>query len=763
MSYCTNVTKNERIFIQPSELCSFVALDYLKQKIDNELYVYDEKTIFTNKFITCNIDINNNFRDSDNTYSYKYDKNKKDLCYQLNNNDWNVNCSIRHMSPLYTYDKQTNSCTLIPNITYPDGFKINKEKGQSYIYYDTDKNDNPDYPLYRSQKRKAYCENKWFDWIIVPNYHLGNQYEKDSGAYSKRDVRKCYAPCGKGMFPYLTAENNKICIPKANAYDGIYAKKLDYSPISLINLIGNTSNTLNDLFYLMIIDKINNFNSNELQINTDLINKIDINYELNENCIPSINNTLFTNIINSETINLPNFEDYPDIITYKNPYFNEDEEELFTLRGMAINNMMNDVILLHTYLLAKNYHNFITTFINTKTNYIDSNNKKNDNSYTYLTIIEQDFNIYKNFKEKFNIINKNENGLYNNLINNYKTDIDNNNLHKYYQRFANILYKAINVCYNNETNFSKNLIIYTQNAFNNIKNKLNNEYINSYLLTNLYKNDKLILPTDLRLEIPFIDIPTVDRSPIKNYISANIIQDDKSPINIDIIYQQFYNLEKNNQKIFFFTQEDIEKKTKCINGEIPNPDVNIKGCLNCADICKDNESCLNNKNCSIYCENEYNKYVTANINLGNERNNKCGNIKTSNKEKSNINNKKIFDTPIDESANLPDFKYLLNVGIKIIFILLSLYMCYIFYQIYGETVLTLFNFIIYYIGYFATAIWFWFSYPIKWISNREWNSNEFTKIMRDYELANASAKYQRVVNKVNNLFSEMKQQSEQKS
>ncbi len=779
MSYCTSVTTNDKLFIQPFELCSLVALDRLKTKFPakTDVYSQDFNYIFNANFKTANSDINSSLRDDNNHFIYEYNKNKKDLCYQINDkNEWNVNCAIKHFSPLYTYDNKTKTCTFIPNVKLADGFLSNKEKGQNYIYFDVNENNNPDYPLYKYQKRKAFCENKWYDWMVVPNYHLGNQYERDSGAYSKRDVRKCYKPCGKGMFPYLTSENQKICIPKTEAFDGAYAKKLDYSPLALINLIGNSKETLKDLFYVMVLEKFSNYKKDQVQPIPDLLSNIDVNDEIENNGFPSLILALFKNIISKETIDIGNIESNTSIITYKNPYFNEDEEELYTLRGMANAEIMNDIILVHTFLLAKKYHEFITSFIRTKTNYYDD---KSSITIKYEKIIEHEFNLYRVLKNKFNFLNENKDeDLYdikgfNDLKNIYRSDIDNNNLHKYYQRLANILYKAIDVCYNDETNFSKNLIIYTKRAYSNVYNiinqfinidqskKIDPNFKNNFLSSSLYK--ELVNPADLNdftIRIPFIDIKDGNRTPIKTFIKNESSGNDASyvllinELFINEIYEKFYNRDKNNQQVFFYTQEDIEKKSNCPSRKIP--DIN-NNCSNCTDICNNKEKCIENKNCAIYCEKEYYDYVTkANLNA-NDRNAKCGIAKTSKEAVTKSNGKKIYETPIEESMKLPDFGNLLNIFIKIIFVLLAIYISYIFYQIYGETVFTLINWLLYYLGWLVFASYFKVRSLYRWLFNITDNDNMFNKIMRDYERSNATNKYKRVVNTINDLVSQIRQ------
>ncbi len=752
MSNCVSPTKNKKLFIQPVELCTISALKKLKERTGEDIYDINNSNIFTSGFLTANIDVNSNFRQKDdNDFKYNLDMEKKDLCYQINNkDDWNVNCAIQYMNPLYTFDNETKNCTLIPNINYPNGFKTDKEKGQNFIYYDTNENENFSY-LY--QIRKAFCENSWYDWIVVPNFHFGNQYEKDSGVYSKRDVRKCYKPCGKGMFPYTTMEGKRICIPKNEAFEGAYVNKLDFSPITLINMIGNSKETLKDLYALMIFEKINNYDSNELDINSELFNSdsLNIDNEVNNECYPALIKSLFTNIVNKDIINITNFANNKTIISYKNPLFHENEEELFTLRGMSNSGMLNDAILVHTFLLASKYDNFLSKDIYKYTNYLDSN--KNIN-YNFIDVDK--FNIKKIIKEKLEVIINNEGGKYNDLKIFYQNAFVTGDDIKYCERLANILYKAINVCYNNETDFSKNLIIYTQKAFTNIHNyltvnKLNwiNTFFNNdnsfYNPTTTFKS----IPQDFTIEINFIDIPKIDNTPIINMIKENFNFDNEQ---VDDSKKE--NLFKTiANKICFFSQEKIEKKTGCKTGQVPNSnDINNSICDNCDTICNTKDNCIKNKYCSIYCENNYNKYVNE---KSTNVNGKCGVKKTGNQSNDILlgTSTKIYDTPLDEGGKMPDFKNILNICIKIIFILISIYICYIFYQIYGETLLTIFNLIVYWIFRIFFNIKASFINIIAYITGKsdEANSTLFEKDIKNFERQNVNAKYLQLKNKIRAL------------
>lgn len=253
---------------------------------------------------------------------------------------------------------------------------------------------------------------------------------------------------------------------------------------------------------------------------------------------------------------------------------------------------------------------------------------------------------------------------------------------------------------------------------------------------------------------------STDNKAILDYIKENIknlgTTDNKNNEAFFVkIYENFYN--KNVDKyVFFYTQEDIEKISGCKDRQILEiDDSGKKVCKNCDDICNSKDKCLNNKECAIFCSENCDAYEKT---VGNSDKNKCGSVKSaSSNNNDKIEKNKIYDTPIDENSNLPEFSKIFNIGIKVIFVLLCIYICYIFYQIYGETVFTLINLLINIIVY----IFYYIYYIIKWFWNaiirqREWNSYEFKYIWKDYLRENADAKYERVISKLNSLATEMR-------
>jgi hypothetical protein len=642
---------HNNLYVKPFEICNIKALYNLEYKTGNaDLYSINSNasSIFNQNFLNSNTDINSNIRNTttDNEYIYNYDTTKKDLCYSINpnNTEYNLNCVIANNSPWFTFDKKTKKCSAIPNLDLPPGFKYEN----NYIYKETNSED----IKYDNNVQKSFCENKWYDWIITPNYHFGNQYLKDSGKYSSDDIYKCYKPCKKGYMPYLSDDGSNLCIEKINALDGIYKNKLDFSPISLINLIGNdNSNSLilyNNLFY----EKINKFttDNNGYVINNTNLNKYvstnqwsdnsniyqnirlenkfkndsKIKDEINE-MYDSLKNTVKNDILNINTFTNTNNLDYnfnKNILTYKHPNFNENDPELLTLIGMGNANMLTDVILIHSYYLAYKFANFI-------------NNEIFDiNSY----IINKSGNIEKIKDEIF---------INNNICYHIKNNLEITDKNQI-KRLANIFYKAINICYDNTTDFSKNLLIYTKNAIDNNKNKLPPEFgdlsatNNLNISVNYYENPV----TNEELKLLINNKSLLDK--ISNYIS--------------------------NNSIVFYAKEDLEY-TSCPNGKIRNG----KECKTCEEVCG-----TNNNNCSEEC-----KQLCPDSCLNNStKKYRCGNKKEQKPPK--IKNEDI-QTPVEKGFEMPNINYYFKVAIKIFFSLITLYIGYIFYEIYGETIFNIYN------------------------------------------------------------------------
>jgi len=709
MNTC-GIKNDNKFYIQTNELCSFKALHKLKTNYGNNYYNINSNFIFDDE-LKKEKDLNINYRNNqnENEYIYKYDirNEKKDLCNKINKNEWIINCAIENNNPLYTYDNKNKNCSLISDIKLPEQFKYVEDISSNYIKYEFEENED-NKTQYSYKNKKGFCENKWYDWIIVPNYHFGNQYEKDIGNFSKEDIRKCYKPCIKGYLPYFTSLNNEyICIPKEEAEDGIFKNKLDYSPIALINLIGNSYNNLNMYYFLNNTEIFRKYsNNNNYEINNNIYLKLDNNFEINE-AIEEIKKTINLYLIDDKSMNARNIDKNINVITYKNPLFNENDIELITLRGMDNNNMMTDIILIHTYYLAYIYNKFYQDLIKQEIYY-------NNENINYEKIINHNGNIKTNLNK---ILNYDKNK---------------------YQRLANILFKSINICYDEKTDFSKNLLDYTKLAYKRFKdNNIFNENLKIYekLLKenpNKYKKynneeyfktlNEIIIS---KIEIPYISTLTEEGNKhISNYILINIKEFEKEKDKIELI--NFY---ENKNEVIFYTLEDKERINKCNIGEIYNKET--KKCENCKNYCNI-DKCKTDINCNYFCEDN------CKINKEKEKITKCG-IKKVNSIEINKTKEKI-ETPIEENLNIPEFSLMLKSAIKIVLALLFLYMCYIFYQMYGETIITIYN----WIELNIVKIISW----IKALYNGHDIKENYNFMMKEYIRNNITSKYERVASQI---------------
>jgi hypothetical protein len=668
----TNSCDNDSYILKPIEKCSYRSMHYLNQ-LNSTKYSIDASSniekIFKDDLINKIPELNTSIRNSsNNNYIYKYDvDNKQNVCVKTDNDDeYYVNCVIQTQNPLFTY--KNGFCMLNPDLQLPNELKKLKNKDEILVKINNSiLEDEEGNFKYQKVENKKYCEDKWYDWIIIPNYHLGNRILKDYGDYSKEDVKICYANCGIGELPYVNNNGVKLCVSKEFAFDGKYENKLDYSPISLINMIGNNKRYLNFLYKNLFFYKL--YQKKNFSINLDV--KFSNNLENHDNYIidevyGEIKTILEKMVTENDINNVKELSTNYKTFSYKHPNFKEND--LITLLGMDKNEILsNDIILIHTAYLGYYYYNFFE-ILNRSVEY-----KDNKLEFTQ------------------------DNGYYNNgvdLVDNF-LQLNNTFSLKRKQRFANILYKAINICYDNKTDFSKNLINRTLEACNNylsIFEDMKTRYID------VYNNNNIIKSNDIDKFFNFIKR---NQDNIKNGFEIEYFLHEKynkykydvsnlkgNPTSFNTttkegkkIVDDFY-----DNRILFYKEEEIEiqNKNKCKAGQLI-----VNGeCSNCLTYCDKSKCQENDNNCKIYCSSTCTTYQTVN---GNEKL-RCGGIEnTLNNEKPLKNKFDDIKTPIEEETIFPDFSYLLKSGIKIFFLLIFIYIGYIFYNVFNETILTFGN------------------------------------------------------------------------
>ena len=553
--------------------------------------------------------INTNLDNLDTTLDNLFIKdNIKDNIYQ--------NCAIQTNNPWYTTSSDYTKCEIVEDIQLDNKLKYNADK--TIINLNLKSNDKlkTAYSPYFSNVNNAYCENRWYDWIITPNYYLGNTYYKDTSKFGEADVYKCFKPCPSDSIPYTTAKRENKCIKKKYFGNGIFANKLMFSPIGLINLIGHVAfkniaafqaTENNDLLYQLyksvlyyninnkIDDKIykTNFIYNDILLShTNVKTNIKAIYDEFKKCIED---NILNDFDNSENQDYK----YSNLLTYKHRNFNEDESELYTLKGLDVCGALIPPILHHTWILA---------------------------------------NIFKPFQE-IDITTGNATKVGNTLFKLLNNEFKDENKAL---RLKNIFYKAVNICYDNKSNFSINIIDKTK--------KIINTYKDNY-------NGLLKIYIALR---PFNTAPTDDiiNNTIENmYDTENIIIDNKYLLDHDLYTVSINAIvdAKFNETIIKSYIDDI-KYIKYGRYFYAIEELEIPAC--------GKGSVYDNK------------------------------VKTCQK----IVEKPIIDknAPVEDEMdtfNISEITKILSMFLQIIIVIVILYIIYIFYDIFGETIFTVYNYI----------------------------------------------------------------------
>jgi len=680
-------------YVQPIEECSIKAektlatdLKYKLSETTNKSEVFDTNT--KNSYS----DLNANFRDNtpDNKYIYEIKPDKKDICYKFNNDKYYENCVITTNSPLYTFDNATSRCIVDTKFiaNSKNKLKISKNK----ISIDTSSFD--PYGLYTTDpiKKEAFCQDKWYDWIVIPNYHFNNKFFKDTGPYNKKDILKCYKPCKSNYMPYLNNKGEQICIEKSIASDGIYANTIDYSPLSLINIFANTKNTLKLLYFITqhnsinkkseyftiknyIDDKYYDNTINELKgILEKLIYSNDINETNNNYTNNTIDNNIFSPIIIEKFLNdniIKNLELYNDIISSKNKNFNGNN--LIIYQEMSKNNILTDENLVHTYYLAYHIHDFLFSHI--------------------FKISLSDID-----KHPFNIKN---------ILNNRKEQFKDDIKYKIIQRAANILYKAINICYDGNTDFSINLLYDTKSAFNRLYDKY---------FTTTKNSDQFIISLDEKFKNIKKLVQDTDeiKKTTKEYLEFIFnTYNTKQKTNDFILKLDEIKIETNKEIDIFVNKFSFSTFTK--NGTDTTESVikyynSEKSGWTDTNLPTYNKLLVSYNHIFLYT----NEGISNNISpTPNKENEESKDTKTACGTKTDLSklikiedkNSSTYIAGVDDDLKLPDLTKITNIAFKLLFYLLLCYIIYLFWMMFHETILSVLNIVWYYINVIYYVIW----------------------------------------------------------
>lgn len=181
------------------------------------------------------------------------------LCSVDKNNAYQ-NCVLTTKNPWKTMNKTKEYCMLPLNITLPEELKFNEK---------TNLIEKPlKIPKFKS--KGDFCQEKWYDWFSIPDYHFGNKYylQESSNEY------KCFKPCEIGTLPKIVNGKSDKCIIRDKFEYGYYSSTFYYLPVSLILLLGSTKDTLLKKHEEILTYTRNNFDNiiTDYDIYTNIIN-----------------------------------------------------------------------------------------------------------------------------------------------------------------------------------------------------------------------------------------------------------------------------------------------------------------------------------------------------------------------------------------------------------------------------------------------------------------------------------------------------------
>lgn len=403
---CIN-DKCSRVF-KSGEYCTIdTAVKYGLNDLKKPENVFDKNIINDEKYIDKYI---NNIIDSKKQYS---------IC-NLKNGIAYTNCALVAKSPWFTLNENNTKCRIPSDLKLPGGFSLNGNILKKPEEVD----------IRKYGDLHGYCQEKWFDWFTIPDYHIGNVYmakkrdpkiiENDPSA-SKNDIDRCFKPCEIGTVPYNNSdyENINKCINRDDFANGMFKNTSYYMPLAFINLIGNTNNDLKDYYKNILLNTSNIIVQNDYK-------------ELKSNVIDFISNTnnICDNIVNEAIIE----------------------------RSISIDKFITKTGRGFTHI------NVIEP---------DTNLKNILNPNTSLFKLEHSYKICKKFYDALEKkLKDNDDKEYNEIVDNIKDIINLKNtnaknitdFNEIYEILFKIFKKASNLCFSGETDYSNNYIFYTLNT-----------------------------------------------------------------------------------------------------------------------------------------------------------------------------------------------------------------------------------------------------------------------------------------------------------
>lgn len=323
----------------------------IKIAINNKLY--DEKNDkFDNTIIRKeNVNKINLYKENDNN----------EYVYSLCDETGKPNCAL-HNKNIWLTTNNEKKCEINKNITLgPWNNAIeNQEDGIKKLK----KPDNHDI-IINLRDKNSICDERWYDWFIIPDYHNGNNYSSEYTDISTE--RMCYKPCNFGTIPIneKNNENNTKCINRDLIDNGRLKNTFLYTPYSMIILLGSTKKDLVDLYnseFNIVDSLIDKYNKRldkdyEYEINNEILNEIK-NIDTSNIIFDNMKNDLKKAIYNIVTEPISHLNIIPPIDNINNINYN------------PISVYTNKDILIKAYNISKKLSEYLI-YDNLKDNFYD--------------------------------------------------------------------------------------------------------------------------------------------------------------------------------------------------------------------------------------------------------------------------------------------------------------------------------------------------------------------------------------------------------
>jgi hypothetical protein len=220
--YLERIQRNELVEVSPAEVCSI--------QTAKACGIDDPSNYFKSEY--NDVKTFNKSKDGDETNRTKM------LCSQTSDESKAyTSCSLEHGIGFIRQSGKPENCI---TAGCPPGFVA--ERGGC-------KKPLEDYAI----SKRARCDERWYDWFMTPNYHLGNKY------YSPK-VGVCYKPCPAFHVPqfaqdpvdetsagFAATEKLDRCVAKSDYIAGKYYVGSDYCPLAWIYRLTALPDTLTQM------------------------------------------------------------------------------------------------------------------------------------------------------------------------------------------------------------------------------------------------------------------------------------------------------------------------------------------------------------------------------------------------------------------------------------------------------------------------------------------------------------------------------------